>query len=185
MEISKFYIFNGVGDERYHEMNNRVKKFSINGEVEVEIDEYGPAGGFGWRLVELKKPVKGKEFTFKIVSVYKGTKWRDTCVAEIAFENPGIARWIKNPGNFPVNLSMDYYNVSLQKNGTLTGPGIRGAQCDTPFLGGSWKLKGDAVEFTFKYKSWTKCGNLIDSPKEDEWETNTVKESIRTLLPEP
>jgi hypothetical protein len=182
VEIDRFYIFNGVGIEKFHEKNNRVKQFVINGTAKAEIDEYGVTGPFGWRMVEMSSKLKAKQFTFTIAAVHSGTAWKDTCVAEISFENPNLLKWMQKPANFPVPVIHEEIFVSLKKDGTLGGPGIWGHQCSTPFLGGTWKLKGDAVEISFEYQVQPNCGDLEAEPQEGEWETHTRNATVRTLL---
>lgn len=65
----------------YAEGNNRPKKIKVTvGELEFEV-EFPKEQQEYW--LELSSPVPANEVSFEIESVYKGTKWDDTCIAEL------------------------------------------------------------------------------------------------------
>ncbi|MBN1797706.1 MAG: hypothetical protein JW822_03955 [Spirochaetales bacterium] len=80
--LNHFYIRNGYGNLKYYLMNNRVKKMKVSdshgGTKIVEL-----ADTPFYQIVKLGAGLKGSEFTFEILAVYKGDKWSDTCISEI------------------------------------------------------------------------------------------------------
>jgi hypothetical protein len=80
--LSALYFINGLKSKKYYSKNNRVKKIKINGESYTLKDS--PL----LQKIALIKPVKTKKLVLEIVSVYPGSKWKDTCIAEISVNNP-------------------------------------------------------------------------------------------------
>lgn len=76
--VQSLHLFNGFGHTKYWEMNNRVKDIIIDG-ITYRLEDRK-----GFQQVSLKKR-SGDTLTLSIASVYKGSKWQDTCIAEIAF----------------------------------------------------------------------------------------------------
>jgi len=90
--IKKLYIKNGMGISKYWAANNRVKEVKINGTAYMLKDEAG--------FQELSLKGKASDtVTLTISSVYKGQKWSDTCLAEVAFSDPGAAFNLRD--NYP------------------------------------------------------------------------------------
>jgi len=82
--LKKLFIKNGMGIAKYWAANNRVKQLKVNGSTYTLKDEQG------FQSV----PLAGKAtdtLTLTIQSVYKGDKWNDTCLAEVALSDPGDA----------------------------------------------------------------------------------------------
>lgn len=80
--LKKLYIKNGMGHGKYWAANNRVREATINGAAVTLKDEPG------FQAVTL--PGKAAStLKITIVSVYRGEKWNDTCLAEVAFDDPG------------------------------------------------------------------------------------------------
>ncbi|MFC1668980.1 hypothetical protein ACFL20_01195 [Spirochaetota bacterium] len=101
--LKKIKIFPGYGDKKYFKKNNRVKKASLKIYEIKRVIHHQCASSF-----ELGKLIKNKVLNFEdkmayqsfdigvtkqrsagyaviieILSVYRGTNWRDTCIAEI------------------------------------------------------------------------------------------------------
>jgi hypothetical protein len=82
-QIAGFALKNGYGDLNYFLQNNRVKSFKIY--IDNEYIETIPVkDSIHFEQYALQTPVEGKKFQFVIDSVYPGTVYDDTCVAEIA-----------------------------------------------------------------------------------------------------
>ncbi len=82
MAVKKLFVKNGMGLSQYWAANNRVREVRINGITSTLKDD--PA----FQSVNL--PGKATDtLTLSIVSVYKGEKWNDTCLAEVSFADPG------------------------------------------------------------------------------------------------
>lgn len=83
-EVKVKYLTFCLGNWRsadYAEGNNRPKKIKVTvGELEFEV-EFPKEQQEYW--LELSSPVPANEVSFEIESVYKGTKWDDTCIAEL------------------------------------------------------------------------------------------------------
>ncbi len=84
MAMKMLYIKNGMGVSKYWAANNRVKEVKINDAVYTLKDDPG------FQAITLKGKASDT-LTLSIVSVYKGEKWNDTCLAEVAFDDPGDA----------------------------------------------------------------------------------------------
>ncbi|MDR1429618.1 MAG: hypothetical protein LBI85_04965, partial [Spirochaetaceae bacterium] len=81
--IAGFALKNGYGDLNYFQMNNRVKSFKIYIDDEY-IETIAVKDSIHFEQYALQTPVEGKKIRFVIDSVYPGTAYDDTCVAEIA-----------------------------------------------------------------------------------------------------
>jgi|GEM_PF-1148289 len=82
--VKELYISNGLEYENDFKLNNRIKDIDINGQV-ITLNDI-----MGMQKVKLKKEIKSDKFTFKVLSVYKGSKYSDTCITEIAFINKPV-----------------------------------------------------------------------------------------------
>jgi hypothetical protein len=87
--LSSIFLINGLKSKKDFSKNNRVKGIKINDESYILKDSPG------LQKITFKKALRTKKLVLKIESVYPGTKWKDTCIAEI-----GINR--------PVNVTDDY-----------------------------------------------------------------------------
>ncbi|MDR1305946.1 MAG: substrate-binding domain-containing protein [Treponema sp.] len=82
-QIAGFALKNGYGDLNYFTRNNRVKSFKIY--IDGSYIETIPVkDSIHFEQHPLKKPVAGTKIKFVIDSVYQGTAYNDTCIAEIA-----------------------------------------------------------------------------------------------------
>jgi phosphate transport system substrate-binding protein len=81
--IAGFALKNGFGNLDYYSQNNRVKSFKIhvNGNY---IETVPIKDSISFEQYIFEEPVICKEIRFVIDDVYQGTKFDDTCVAEIA-----------------------------------------------------------------------------------------------------
>lgn len=89
VKLSELWIQNGFGDPFYWKKNNRVRLLKINTQLVLLKDD------FNYQKLSLKKPIIGKEIKFEIAGIYKGTKYRDTCVSNLSFteKKTDIAIW--------------------------------------------------------------------------------------------
>jgi len=76
--ITSLYIKNGFGLKKYFKANNRVKSLLVNGTPHTLKD----TGNF--QTLKLKKAITTDTLILKIASVYRGAKYRDTCIAEVS-----------------------------------------------------------------------------------------------------
>ena len=84
-KIKSFYIKNGYGDFKHFYENNRVKNLDLyffRGFVNITLKDE-----FGFQKVEFDAPISTDEIELAIKSVYKGTKFDDTAIAEISFDD--------------------------------------------------------------------------------------------------
>lgn len=82
--LKALYIKNGMGIAKYWAANNRIKELKINGKTYTLKDVPG------FQTVVLSG-VNADELKLEIASVYKGSKYDDTCLAEVGFSDPGSA----------------------------------------------------------------------------------------------
>ena len=87
--ISEIYVLNGYGSSEYYRKNSRIKSFQVSTEnsdkLIVEIkDSTDP------EKIKLPKTIYGKILKLQIKSVYRGSKWDDTCLTEISFSSINI-----------------------------------------------------------------------------------------------
>jgi phosphate transport system substrate-binding protein len=81
--IAGFALKNGYGNLNYYTQNNRVKCFKIYIDgVYTETIEVKDSINF--EQYAFKEPVTCSKIQFVIDSVYHGTKYQDTCIAEVA-----------------------------------------------------------------------------------------------------
>lgn len=80
--IHSFYIKNGFGIKKYFAANNRIKSLSVNG-IPCRLKDSG-----AFQKVTLKRALTTDKLELKIASVYRGTRYRDTCIAEVSFDAP-------------------------------------------------------------------------------------------------
>lgn len=86
VELTEIVIRNGYGDLKYWEQNNRVKElgFSFDGIGGVSVKLFDNPG---YQLIQFKYPEPVRKLTMSIESVYKGSKYEDTAIAEVSFNN--------------------------------------------------------------------------------------------------
>jgi hypothetical protein len=89
--VKTLFIKNGIGITKYWAANNRVKELKVNGKTYTlkDMPEFQTVTLSGVKTDELK---------LEIASVYRGTKYDDTCLAEVAFSDPGDS--FNKPDNF-------------------------------------------------------------------------------------
>ncbi len=164
MTIRKLKIKNGFGIKKYFLLNNRVRRITVNGVPAYLRDK--PK----FQLVTLARPVTAKKLTIVITSIYRGRKWNDTCIAEIStVPVKGVTRLM-----FPFKISVRGYNFTLYKGGKLKGSGGGMAQCDAPFLRGSWKKrKKNELAITCTY-NWNKNCPDMEGTLIKDWQETTV-----------
>jgi hypothetical protein len=80
--VRELYIKNGMGIAKYWAANNRIKELKINGKT------YTLKDAPGFQKVALSG-AKAEELKLEIVSVYNGSKYNDTCLAEVGLSDPG------------------------------------------------------------------------------------------------
>ncbi|MFC1669205.1 hypothetical protein ACFL20_02355 [Spirochaetota bacterium] len=107
--INTIYIKNGYGIKKYFPLNNRVRSLSINGTPYKLTDD--PE----FQSIKLKKTLTTDKLVMKILSVFKGKKYPDTCVSEISFidvsrisfnKKDGYRKITGKPWGTPVKLKM-------------------------------------------------------------------------------
>ena len=89
-------------------MNARVKKFLVNGKQKVTLPDKGH-DMLVW--VKFKEPVVSKTLTLKILSVYEGTKWKDTCITEIAFKGYDFRKYSNRVKKKKIGNYQEYNGV--------------------------------------------------------------------------
>lgn len=90
--IDEIRIINGFAHKDLYKKNNRVKKLNI-----ACVDEdWGPTADFtlkdgceDFQSIHLEEDAKATAVIFTIEDVYRGTKYNDTCIAEIRFYYKG------------------------------------------------------------------------------------------------
>lgn len=147
--VESIYIKNGFGEKKFFPMNNRVKKLKIETEkkesIEINLEDTNSQ-----KEIKLATPLKGKIFTFTILSVYPGTNFKDTCITELSFTKQNIPDF---PGsqfceiefkNLTMQADTDELHAEIELNsetGIHTGfVNVKNFhQCDKP----SYELKVD------------------------------------------
>ena len=82
VRLTNFYITNGLNQNSYYKKNGGVKSFLVAGKYTVKFRD--SFNFFQW--VKFKKPLITKKLNLKIMDTYPGTRWKDTCITEIAFK---------------------------------------------------------------------------------------------------
>ena len=115
--IKEFFINNGFGkNNSLYVTNNSVRGIKLtneNGEGATVMLE----DSFERQKVLLRSPIAGKRFKFQIVSVYRGNKYRGTCLSEIDFGNqtPSYGERTQNLNRIAQNIN------TLIKNADFSG----------------------------------------------------------------
>ncbi len=97
--LDGMYVANGYqrSDDHFRK-NGRVKKAEIYADGKL-IQTVTLADSTGYQFVKFDKAVTAMEVTFKIVSVYPGSKYEDTVISELAFSDR----------NRVINFVTDYF----------------------------------------------------------------------------
>ncbi|HUS85439.1 MAG TPA: hypothetical protein VMX56_09855 [Anaerolineales bacterium] len=167
-KIFVLYVKNGFGAQKWYSANNRVKEMSIENtdgrKVEFQLaDDSEP------QKITLQEPIEGARFIIRILSVYKGEKFDDTCLTEIAFKPIDLPnQQDKKEIEAPIELSDAGYNLTLLSGGELKGSGSGMANCEAPFVTGSWGRTSDGrIYVHYVAKQNMKC--FDEDAKEPEW----------------
>ncbi len=85
--VDTLTVMPGYFDDRYHKANNRVKTLNVSTEsVSFALPCRDEMKRQRFRL---NNPITFSRITFEIGSVYEGSRWDNTCIAEIAFYRNG------------------------------------------------------------------------------------------------
>jgi len=124
-------IKNGFGNPVYWGANNRIKKLRITAESgefrEILLEDTPEMRVYG--TIELiddpfgdlqeGEPMYGSKFTFEILSVYKGDRWDDACITEIAFNEWYSEHFALETGYINKNLYRIYLDGVIGPSGGL------------------------------------------------------------------
>ncbi|MBP7736951.1 MAG: hypothetical protein KA369_13320 [Spirochaetes bacterium] len=180
--VKDVYIKNGFGLRQYFPLNSRVKKIRMTADKKKAV-LFDLADKPDVQRFRLKEPVAGEVFVFEILEVYRGSKFSDTCIAELGFKPFTIADAEEMPKfktfSFGLassgNMGQAYNRITLKSDGTVKEVNRFGAQCDMPFLGGTWSKKPDgSVIIDYDYKEPINCGDMMNG-----LQFKDAKESIR------
>ncbi len=156
MRINALYIKNGFGLRKYFGLNNRVKRMKItagNGPTVVITLEDSP----GIQRFGFSPELTGKVFTYQILETYRGSKFNDTCIAEIAFspasipDTEAMPRFKSFSFNMPEGKGLGR-RIILYADGKVGGEHERGHQLSTTIVSGTWKKNPDGsvrIEYTW------------------------------------
>jgi len=97
----RIFVANGFGDKKYFKMNNRVKELDINGQTVTLKDSQDV------QEIRLPEEITAEEFVFTIKSVYPGTKWKDTCISELAFNPIGAESYNSDSSSDKVKIMVN------------------------------------------------------------------------------
>ncbi len=162
--VHEIFIKNGFGDPAYFKPNNRVNEMEVTGDKGgKEVIKLADSPDI--QSIKLKNVIEGRRLTFKILSVYKGEKWDDTCITEVAFKAFDIQpkKSILEGRSFPIKASYASIKFILHPNGRLEGSGHEGAQCPSMFEKGQWKTKPNGrilITYTTSYNTGCNPQNL-------------------------
>ncbi|MBN1411380.1 MAG: hypothetical protein JW969_11095 [Spirochaetales bacterium] len=185
IEVMPGYFINNFYDE-----NNKVKTLRVIADG-MEADKLGFAEKMEPQMVKLKSALSAKKIKFVIEEIYRGTKWHDTCISEIAFWNGssrielGLDRLVKYVvGSYRLSpfssltLYLDQFgegtrpaaSFTLNKNGSITGNLSAQAQYESPVVAGNWHYYPANGMFLldFDYDKFT--GTFSMEGTDDRWE---------------
>lgn len=110
-------IVNGYGDLKYYFMNNRVKELRIYFNNSNNYDDIVLEDDWGIQRYSFNKETVNDDYLSKLIfeirSIYKGTKYNDTCLCEI-FIGDGITSISTDP--YYSELIKAYYKDILKDN---------------------------------------------------------------------
>lgn len=150
VKLSCIYIKNGIGDSRLHKANNRVKDMELESSV-IFSSQYEKKK-FIIKLedkqdmarIDLPEPVACRDILLTIKSVYKGSKFDDTCISEISFKPIKVLSGPKYPViEKAVKIDIIGYNLEILPEGKMTGKGYGMCQVECNFNRGSWGVTND------------------------------------------
>jgi len=96
--ITKLKIWNGYQrSEKHFKANGRIEKFSFGDDKKTY--EFKLKDLQGYQIIDFKKPIKGRNFTLKIKSIYKGAKYKDLVISELRFSDD--QKWFYPYSNRP------------------------------------------------------------------------------------
>ncbi len=185
VKVSYLYIKNGFGDPKWYSANNRVKELLV--ESTGRISDNFESKKFTFTLkdtgdlqkIDLPRKVLCRGFKFTIRSVYRGSKFDDTCISEISFEPLKVSTSPRYPSlDKPVALNTMGYELVLRPNGKLTGKGAGMCQCDCPFVRGTWGPTSDGGYYLYIInKIDSNCGDVEAEPS-GVWLENSMLKLI-------
>jgi len=98
-QIKSIYIKNGLGVKKYFSANNRVRVLEING------TDYTLRDSDAFQKIDLVRAVTTDRLELKIKSVYPGTKYRDTCIAEVSLTDISASGAYGSQDDYPKLLN--------------------------------------------------------------------------------
>jgi hypothetical protein len=169
--LDELEVMPGFFDARYFKANNRIKRFRLESGDGRWKEEFACSDNREAQRRKLTKTVQATEIVFTVLEVFKGEKWDDTCLSELAFFNKGARYELlcnriqyaggayslsvqteaagifpRGEGGYPIAL------FTLKQDGTLGGDLGPGSQVGIPILEGAWKFKSDCtLELTYTY----------------------------------
>jgi len=165
VELKWFYIWNGYGLPPKYLAYNRVKNMKID-DQKVRIKDL-----YGFQKVTLKEPVDGDKLRFEIASVYKGSKYPNTCISEISFkketENAAkIKNYVKFTGEWRNSEGIEaYFSTNGEckfRDSTIKGGEKKKTKKCTWIVKGkkavvTWAKKGSKAVYIFKNIDGQNC----------------------------
>jgi hypothetical protein len=88
VDVDSIEIMPGYFDERYWMRNNRVRTLSLT--VNTQTTTYHLDDRMEAQMIDFGQTVSLKQLILRILDVYPGTSWDDTCIAEIRFLLRGV-----------------------------------------------------------------------------------------------
>ncbi|SRR6056297_3523545 len=194
VKVSYFYIKNGFGDPKWYGANHRVKELQVEstGRISDNFDKktftvtLKDTGNM--QEIHLPEKVLCRGFKFTIKSVYRGSKFDDTCISEISFKPLKVGaspQWsYQDPScKGPVSLNIMGYELLLRPNGKMTGKGAGMCQCECPFVRGTWGPTSDGGYYLYIVnKIDSNCGDVEAEPS-GVWVENYMVELIDRVVP--
>ena len=194
VKVSYFYIKNGFGDPKWYGANHRVKELQVEstGRISDNFDKktftvtLKDTGNM--QKIDLPEKVLCRGFKFTIKSVYRGSKFDDTCISEISFKPLKVSaspQWsYQDPSRKkPVPLNIMGYELLLRPNGKMTGKGAGMCQCECPFVRGTWGPTSDGGYYLYIVnKIDSNCGDVEAEPS-GVWVENYMVELIDKVVP--
>ncbi len=150
VKLSCFYIKNGFGVLKWFNANNRVKDLEFESSVifseQYEKKKFVITLKDAQELVRIDLPesIVCRDIKLTIRSVYKGSRFDDTCISEISFKPVTISDKPQHSAiTKPVKLNAMGYNLVLYPEGKMTGEGYGQCQLDCKFSRGYWGATND------------------------------------------
>lgn len=180
-KVSYFYIKNGFGDPKWYSANNRVKELLVEstGRISDNFDKksftFTLKDSGDMQKIELPQKVVCRGFKFTIKSVYRGSKFDDTCISEISFKPLKMSSTPQYPSlKKPVALNTMGYELVIRPNGNMTGKGAGMCQCECPFVRGTWGPTSDGGYYLYIINRIdSNCGDVESEPS-GVWVENSM-----------